>query len=103
MTGFPVLTQKVNSDAATKATAHLGKYPVTMNLSEQQKDIIYSNLYSLLHLEPNNDPNIFDTKLKLLKNENTYLSMNHDKNLLVWAAREVISDEQMATLIQSPQ
>lgn len=94
------LAQKADSEAATKATDLLGNYPVTMNLSENQKDIIYSTLYNLVHLDARKNDELI-MEIYTLKIDDRNRRMSYDDNLLVWAAKETVSEEQMDALIRS--
>lgn len=88
------LEERRNSTASTGATATLGRYPVTLLLSEEQKDSLYENLYSYFHSDLN------DEIREAVKNTVPEEYKGTDR-ALIWAAKGIMEEEQYLALLQS--
>jgi len=94
------LAHEKNVLAARGANYELNKYPVTINLSEDQKDLIYQNILisdNLYNMQQPKRHLNFTRRWKKLKEK----PFNRENQELIWAAEDVISEEQMKALIQS--
>ena len=83
-----------NIRAEFLASSELGQYPSGIELSEEQKDIIYDNLYRSAHLDYAQE---YYDKFDDLKNKEIY----GQGAKLIWAAQDLLTEEQMAILKQS--
>ena len=88
------LEERRNSIASTAATSALGNYPVTLLLSDEQKDSIYENLYSYLHSDQQDE--VRDAVKNTLPE-----AYNGRDQLLIWAAKDILEEEQYLALLQS--
>ena len=88
------LEERKKSLASTGASSTLGRYPVTLLLSEAQKNSIYENLYSYFHPDLKGEVN------GAIKNTlpGEYRGMDQ---ALIWAAKDVLEEEQFLALLQS--
>ena len=73
----------------------LAKYPVTLNLSEEQKDAIFENLHK--YADSKTRAHIIIER----RNEEKYKEFEPTTRVLIWAAEDVISDEQMEVFVHS--
>lgn len=88
------LEERRNSVASTAATSTLGRYPVTLLLSEEQKDSLYENLYSYFHSGLSNEVR------EAIKNTVPEDYKGTDR-ALIWAAMDIMDEEQYLALLQS--
>ena len=86
------LEEKKNSTASIAATSTLGRYPVTLLLSDEQKDSIYENLYSYYHADQQ------DEVREAVKNTLPEEYKGTDQ-ALIWAAKDVLDEEQYLALL----
>jgi len=86
--------QQKNVTAESNATLVLGKYPASMNLTEEQKDFIFQNLFKSEHPA---------TKGKYLKKlrDSKYKEFGRNGKTMMIASEKVLTEEQMEILIQS--
>ena len=88
------LIKKDNTNAEFMAYHMVNSYPVTLNLSEEQKDVLYQNLYQFKHSKTRSE---FLERYEKL-NSDYY---NKDTQALIWAAEGVLSENQTRIFIQS--
>ena len=88
------LEEKKNSTASIVVTTTMRRYPVTLLLSEEQKDSIYANLYSY-HRSGSNDE-VREAVKSTLPEE-----YKGTDQALIWAAKDVLDEEQYLALLQS--
>ena len=88
------LEERRNSMASTAATSTLGRYPVTLLLSEEQKDSIYENLHSYYHSDSNGE--VREAVKSTLPEE--YKGADQ---VVIWAAKDILEEEQYLALLQS--
>lgn len=88
------LEERKDSRASTAATSTLGRYPVTLLLSEEQKDSIYENLHSYYHSDSNSE--IREAAKNTLPGE-----YKGTDQALIWAAKDILEEEQYLALLQS--
>jgi len=95
------LNQENDNNAVFVATMQLGDYPISLSLSEEQKDVIYQNVYKLTHrdtfLETDDAVEKFIEEYNKINNKR-YSFGNME---MIWAAKDALSVEQMELLIQS--
>lgn len=85
------LDSRKSSVAEIASTAFLNTIPVTLSLSEEQKDQIYGNLYLTFHSDTQSE---FNERWKALERH------DYDRNgqKLIWASEEVLTEEQLTIL-----
>ena len=88
------LEERKDTVASTAATSTLGSYPVTLLLSDEQKDSIYENLYSYYHADRQDEAR--DAAKNTLPEE--YKGRDQ---ALIWAAKDILDEEQYLALLQS--
>ncbi len=88
------LEEKKDSTASTAATSTLGTYPVTLLLSDEQKDSIYENLYSYFHADLSNETR--EAVKNIVPEE--YKGLDR---AVIWAAKEILEEEQYLALLQA--
>ena len=88
------LLQRKDQMAEMVATSHLGRYPVTLVLSEEQKDALYERLHAYSHPETRGELN---QRWKELQNR----EYSRTDQQLIWAGEGVLNEEQMDALKQS--
>ena len=88
------LEEKKNSTASIVVTTTMRRYPVTLLLSEEQKDSIFANLYSY-HRSGSNDE-IREAVKNTLPEE-----YKGTDQALIWAAKDILDEEQYLALLQS--
>jgi len=90
--------QKNNTMGEALASVLLGDYPQIVELSEEQKDLIYQNLYKISH------PDTQKETIKIMAESMSDLKdtqIREHERMLLWAAEEVLSVEQIDILMQS--
>jgi len=85
--------KKANGEAENDAIRELAKYPVMLNLSEKQKDIIFQNLFKQNHPDTENK---FKEKYKISEDK----SFSKDAQWMIWAAEDTLNKEQVDVLIR---
>jgi len=88
------LIKEDNETAETHAAIALSDYPITVSLSDEQKDALYQKLYQYEHRDSNDE--ILE-RYNNLKNK----QFEQHEQMLIWAAEDVISEEQMEILMDS--
>ena len=88
------LEERKVSTASVMATTTLGQYPVTLLLSEEQKDSIYENLYSYFHAGQREE--VKEALKDTLPGE-----YKGTDQTLIWAAKETLEEEQYLALLQA--
>jgi len=86
--------QKQNADVEAQAVNKLAKYPISMNLTEEQKDFIFQNLYESIHPDTR-------TKYAIRLSHTEYKGFGITGKRMIHHAKEVLTEEQMEILIQS--
>jgi hypothetical protein len=88
------LDSQKDSSTELASTAFLSQIPVTLNLSDEQKDEVYKNLYVSLH------PN---TQAEFQKRWDSSQDHEFDKTrqMIVWAAEETLTHDQLEKLKQA--
>jgi len=97
------VTHKHDTYAAGYATSDLGKYPVTLSLSEDQKDAIYRNLYLYRHDDTREEIRkiLGEYTEKII--DRPYVKTSRLAAVTIWAARDVLTEKQMEILLKSRQ
>ena len=88
------LEERKESMASLAATSTLASYPVTLLLSEEQKDSIFANLYS--YHRSNQQDGIREAVKNTMPED--YKGMDQ---ALIWAAKDILEEEQYLALLQS--
>ena len=86
------LEERKDSRASTAATSTLGRYPVTLLLSEEQKDSIYENLHSYYHADSDGEVR------EAVKNTFPEEYKGADQ-VVIWAAKDILEEEQYLALL----
>ena len=88
------LEERSERSAEMVAMSHLGRYPVTLILSDEQKDSLYERLHSYSHP---------DTRGELNQRWNELQNREYSRTdqQLIWAGEGVLDEEQMDALKQS--
>ena len=95
------LDHETDQSAEIRAIRYLGDYPITLNLSEEQKDIIYQNMYKYSHKETYR---VAWDEVALFKAENDNIKwekLDRNGRRMIWAAEEILKEEQMDILMKS--
>ena len=86
------LEAKYQSGVELAANAQLTRYPTTLNLSEEQKDELFLNLYDIMHKSTKAD---YEDGLKSYRDTGHYTP---GAEILLFAAREILSEDQFEEL-----
>jgi len=104
------LSQIKNRNAESIALLSLGNYPTPLKLSEDQKDIIYGNLYKFSH-QDTMEESIYEIEKFMVEFRKTKFVEEYRTNNIkiinfldaqtIWAAKDALSDDQMQQLVLS--
>ncbi len=88
------LNEEARNIAELAAQSRLLQYPVTLNLTEDQKDALFQNHFYMLH---NDSREQYSDRHKQLETEGLYIPQNIP---LIMAAEDVLNSEQLDLLLE---